>query len=164
MASAASFFEGTTGSVNNSRLMMLAISMAIAVTMTMSVMSVVSSIAYLSSRLLWDILAYLLGNGCAFLNWYFKWDLSRDWVTYLSWFIMTSGWSWNNLGGIDAVGFWYWYTFWYFDVSWDLNWDISAYAFYFDSASWWAYSNWSSTSKDRSAYSKWSWSNNRSGT
>merc|ERR1719449_318910 len=159
-------FEGTARGVNKLRLMMLAISMtmAISVTMTISVMSVVSSLAYLSGRLVWDVLAYLFWNGCTFFNWYFEWDLSGYWVAYLSWFVMTGGWSWNNLGYIDAVSFWYWYAFWYLNLSWDLDWDISAYAFYFDSACWWAYSNWSSTSKDRSTYSKWSWSNNRSGT
>ena len=79
----------------------------------------------------------------------------------MSWFIMTSWGSCNNLGGWDTVGFWDWYASWYLDGSWYLDWDISALTFSFNTAKWgnsdWGWSNnWS--------YSNWGWSNNWSST
>ena len=81
--------------------MMFAISMPMSVAMAMfvsvAVMSVVSSLAYLSGSLVWHILAYLFSYWVTTFYWYFKWDLSGDWVADLSWFIMTGRWSWDNL-------------------------------------------------------------------
>ena len=73
--------------------MMFAISMA----MPVSFASVISSSAYLSGGLVWHILAYLFSYWVTTFYWYFKWDLSGDWVADLSWLIMTSRWSWDNL-------------------------------------------------------------------
>merc|ERR1719412_2325096 len=93
---------------------------------SVAVMSVVSSLAYLSGGLVWHILAYLF----------------RYWVADLSWFVMTGRGSWDDLWDWYAVCFWDWYTFWYLDLSWDLDWHIPAYTLNFDMAQWCSYSNW----------------------
>ena len=126
--------------------MMFAISMPMSVAMAMfvsvAVMSVVSSLAYLSGGLVWHILAYLFSYWGTFLYWDFKWNLSRYWVADLSWFVMTGRGSWDDLWDWYAVCFWDWYTFWYLDLSWDLDWYIPAYTLNFDMAKWCCYSNW----------------------
>ena len=133
---------------------------AITITMSVSVVSMVSSLAYLSGGLVWHILAYLFGYWGTFLYWDFKWNLSRYWVADLSWFVMTSRWSWDNLWNGNAMGFWDWYTFWYLDLSWDLYWNISASALNLDLACWCSYSYWGWS--DYWSYRNWSdsWSDN----
>lgn len=118
--------------------MMFAISMPMSVAMAMfvsvAIMSMVGSLAYLSGGLVWHILAYLFSYWGTFFYWYFKWYLSRYWVADLSWFVMTSRGSWDDLWDWYAVCFWDWYTFWYLDLSWDLDWYIPAYTLNFDMA------------------------------
>lgn len=135
---------------------------AITIPMSVSVVSMVSCLAYLSGGLVWHVLAYLFSYWSAFLYWYFKWNLSRDWVADLSWFVMTSRWSRYYLWDWDAMGFWNWYTFWYFDMSWDLDWNISASALNFDVACWWSYSNWGWS--NNWSYSNWGWTDYWDGT
>ena len=115
---------------------------AISIPMSVSVMSVVSSLAYLSGGLVWHILAYLFSYWGTFLYWHFKWNLSRYWVADLSWFVVTSRWPWDNLCDGNAMGSWDWNTFWYLDLSWDLDWNIPASALNLDLACWGSYSTW----------------------
>ena len=103
--------EILTRNKDHFNLMMLSVS----VSMSVSVMSMVSSLAYLSGRLVWYFLADLFWDWSTLFYRYFKWHLSRDWVADLSWFVMTSWWSCYNLGGWDTVGFWDWDTSWYLD-------------------------------------------------
>ena len=84
-------------------LMMISMSMMGSIPVLISWSMGVSCLAYLSSGLMWDILAYL---GCywgALFNWNLKWNLSFDWVADLSWLIMASGRSWDDFGSVDTL-------------------------------------------------------------
>lgn len=119
--------------------------------MTISITMGVSLLAYLSGRLVWDFLAHLFWDWVAPFHRDLKWHLSGDLGTDRPGLIMTSGWTWNNSGGINAFGFGDWYTPWYFNRAWDLDWNWFANALDLNLASW-------CNSNGCGCNCKWSWS------
>ena len=55
---------------------MVSVSLSVTMSMAVSVMSMVSSLAHLSGMLVWNFFAELFWNLLAFFNWDFVWNLS----------------------------------------------------------------------------------------
>merc|ERR1712072_1045649 len=96
----------------------------------------VSGFAYLSGYLVRYIMTSLGRYLLALLYWDFKWSLLGDGVAYFSWYVFASRRPGNDSGGINAMSFGNWNTFWYLYRSWYLNGNLVAYPLNLDSTSW----------------------------